>query len=563
MKADFKRSTKRLSAFDIVFFAVLVLSAAGKVSAALRLAINSDNSLPALVYYDLVKDHNFTLRLWNFAVNSFLFTDLPVYLALGPVLGMGALTLKIGALILFALSIILMSCVAYRIFDARTALYCAGFLLAASPFFSSFALRSFDGSRVGTIIFSLAAYLAVDSMIRAKGRARGWRGAVFPLSVVFMATSLAVFSDPYALLFVAAGAAAYLGMRVFRRSRLLDRGVEAALIVTVAAALMTVKLLYAAAGPLDITFLRHLVPFGFTDAKDASGYFLYYCRLCAGLFNMDALEKGLPWYETALRASNALLFAAVSAGASILTVKEKDDRKGFALLFFCGVWVLASLAFIFKQEVVLDMQQARYLAPLLYPVSIFFALCVGGGGGEGRLPWKCRALMLALFFLSALYSAGTGFQQKPGYKPDEARIRLSRFLEQNGLSYGYADYWNADVLTLLSNDAVKVRSLSYKAKSNEFKLYVLNAKLDGYKPSRYEGRTFLIVAKSGQSSDFDRLYSARETITRFFGRPEEVLQFEDKYIYVWPHNIVVKFWPSPPPEKSDARHAKGAPEGLK
>lgn len=545
MKADFKKYTGRPRFFDFVFFALLALSAAGKISAALHMPLNSDNSLPALVYYDLANNHNFSLRLWDFAVNSYLFTDLPVYLALGPVIGMSAPTLKIGALILFMLSVILMCWLAFRIFGARTALYAAGFLLAASPFFSSFALKPFEGARVGTVIFSLAAFLAADSMIRAKKekRAGGRMRTVFPLAVLFAAVSLAVFSDPYALLFVAAAGAAYLGVRIFGGNRLLDRRTELALALTLAASLLTVRLLYAAAGSLDIVLLKHLVPFGLAPVKDWAGYSLHYCLMAAGLLNMNVLQAGLPWYEAALRISNAVLFTVVLINAIILTSKEKDGRRQFALAFFWAVWVLAGLAFVFKEEVVLDMQQARYLAPMIYPFSIFFAISLDGG----RFPGKYRrTLIFAPFLLSALYGAGMGFHYKPDCKPNGGQIRLVRFLEQNGLFYGYADYWNAGILTLLSNDTVEVRSLQYTAKSNLLKPYVLNAKLDWYKPAHYEGRTFLIVAKSGQSCDYDRLYCSPKIVTGYFGAPEEVLRFEGKYIYVWPHNIVKRFWPSAP-----------------
>ena len=45
------------------------------------------------------------------------------------------------------------------------------------------------------------------------------------------------------------------------------------------------------------------------------------------------------------------------------------------------------------------------------------------------------------------------------YKKDEGLQGVSSFLEANGMTYGYATFWNAQAITVLSDSKVKVRNI--------------------------------------------------------------------------------------------------------
>ncbi|MGN1095606.1 MAG: hypothetical protein ACI4QR_04390, partial [Eubacteriales bacterium] len=97
---------------------------------------------------------------------------------------------------------------------------------------------------------------------------------------------------------------------------------------------------------------------------------------------------------------------------------------------------------------------------------------------EYSLSWRRVAALLAVFpILCSLGSFRTISKMPADYGRDNALHTLSDFLIENGLEYGYATFWNAQATTVISDSAVKVRTVNADTKNGVYKnLYQTNGK---------------------------------------------------------------------------------------
>lgn len=103
---------------------------------------------------------------------------------------------------------------------------------------------------------------------------------------------------------------------------------------------------------------------------------------------------------------------------------------------------------------------------------------------------------------------------------------VSEYLEENNLEYGYATFWNANIITLLSDSKVKVRCVNEYEGLITKSYYQTN--VNWYKDNSYD-RYFLLL-------DSDE-YTAY-TENPLFLEPMEILCFEDKYILIYNYNFM-------------------------
>lgn len=107
-------------------------------------------------------------------------------------------------------------------------------------------------------------------------------------------------------------------------------------------------------------------------------------------------------------------------------------------------------------------------------------------------------------------------------------VRLGEFLEQQGLHYGYAPFWNAGNVTVLTRQRVKVRQVLFE-NGLPIPMRMLSSNR-WYRPEAWRGQTFLAV-QDNQQLNLPELY-------RRMGETAQVLRFEQTwYIYVFKNNL--------------------------
>ena len=84
---------------------------------------------------------------------------------------------------------------------------------------------------------------------------------------------------------------------------------------------------------------------------------------------------------------------------------------------------------------------------------------VKNNSGAATVLSRICALALAVIVASSLFFADEVKSLDPEYGRDNTNHRLAEFLVEEGLEYGYATFWYAQAITVLSNSEVRVRNM--------------------------------------------------------------------------------------------------------
>ncbi len=104
---------------------------------------------------------------------------------------------------------------------------------------------------------------------------------------------------------------------------------------------------------------------------------------------------------------------------------------------------------------------------------------------------RLGVIMLIPQFCVCLLADSTICSMPVDYGQDQGMYALCEFIEENDLNYGYATFWNANVLTVVSDERVKVRSI----RLNEGKIskYVYQSKSSWYEDIPNQEKYFILL----------------------------------------------------------------------
>jgi hypothetical protein len=103
----------------LVTSAVIAAGLASKAAIAFRQSLTSDDAQPAVVFYDIIANHNYLLKNWYIVTNSHLLTEFPVHFLLGVSLGMSPFTIKLGVFLVFTASVLMLAALLQRVCGPR------------------------------------------------------------------------------------------------------------------------------------------------------------------------------------------------------------------------------------------------------------------------------------------------------------------------------------------------------------------------------------------------------------------------------------------------------------
>lgn len=210
---------------------------------------------------------------------------------------------------------------------------------------------------------------------------------------------------------------------------------------------------------------------------------------------------------------------------------------------FIGVATLASIAsnlFIFVTTTLpftgTPESSVRYLMPSLLGMVLLLVAAVTDGHRAG-LKRVFGGLAIAVIMLTApvAYELPALLDHRSVAAINQANphVRLTNFLLDQKLEYGYASFWNAGRTTVLSKHAVKVRQI---AMNNGLPQPMRHLSSDRwYQPEAWNGPTFLLLSNEEMAS------VKWDTMKQLCGEPLRMLAFEDYRIAVFDHNIARDF----------------------
>jgi hypothetical protein len=517
----------------IVLAVLLVAGVASKWALLLRgVPLKNDHVQQALIYHDLLENRDCLLRSWSLTANNYLFTDIPVYFLVGALFGWSSVTIKAGSFLIVALIALLMFFILKRSFGGLPALGALAvfYVLPQKGIF-------IPNFHVGVIMLALASLLVLAWSMEGSARWRGRRGTATSGALLFVLSTLAVYSD--ALYIVVFTAPAFLAVAAYRlrfghypldRRRLFMVGTfilggsALGMVLIVNSALFAFKPAFAAA-------------IATVPLREVPRMFLYTLGDIARLFHMSTGPSQGAWSGVAMMA-NIIIFTVTAIRGVLFLRRGKPGPSSLILYFFACTAGLLVAAYTLSVT-----KQFYYLNSLFVVYSVFLGLAMADIlGGRRKIMAACLFVLLAL---SASHTAYTDFttvnpQRKAG---------LAQFLARKGLSYGYASLENSHLITFLTRQKVRVRPVYVR--DDVMTPYIWQARFDWYLGSAWRGPTFLIVEDGeGGRFGFDRL--TPEAIGGMFGAPTHVMRYESWRVMVWDYNIIHKYWerrgrgPGPP-----------------
>lgn len=295
-----------------------------------------------------------------------------------------------------------------------------------------------------------------------------------------------------------------------------------------------------------------------------------------------SLLGGLPAPGTSVVTGTGIIAALRLLSAVVLLVLLpwallRNLRTSHPARVFVAVTSLASIAvslFVFVTTSIIDISvpeaPVRYLVPGLMGMLLILVLVLADDRAAGAMPRLAAALAVAvLVFTSPVSLSLTDLPRRMAQGDLDAsneRMRLARFLESNKLQYGYANFWAANQLTVLSRQAVRVRPILYPDGLPAPMQHLSSGRW--YEMAAWNGPSFLLLgAEEAKQVNWSEL--AKRT-----GQEPRMLAFEGWKIAVFDHNIARDFpsWgaqvstPVDYPSAADTPHIVGrlthAPTGL-
>lgn len=269
----------------------------------------------------------------------------------------------------------------------------------------------------------------------------------------------------------------------------------------------------------------------------------------AGLLLQEhlAIFGGLPQAKGLVAGAEGLYAAArlVSALSLLvlvpLAIMRALPRQDAGMRFLCVFAVTAFLLVLLLQvattvpEMSDPIQSARYLVP----AAVLFLVIVLVQPLEFAVrPVECGAwVALVVVLLTSAHPnfalSGRNSESRSATPQRSSKYQgLADFLGAQGLRYGYASYWQAGVISVLSEERVLVRQVVFQ-KGLPVPMRHLSSNR-WYRPGAWTGETFLLVgAQEAKAFDQTQLASLGVKIAR-------ELEFGEYKIYVFTENLAGK-----------------------
>lgn len=524
------KDTKRNRVIVPLLLVILIAAILSKLSVTFHQEITSDMVHAALQWDDIWGNHNYFLKDWYFSNNTFLLTNFPFYIISGLIFGFHLFAIRLVTFLIFLTSLLLFALILYRAFGWQEALL-ASLFLATTNVFDALQLL-FPYSHMNTLNYCFLCLLMILGIIMSStppaesGKPKNTVTA--PLLVLFIVSSMALFSDFYFFLFIFAFPAlsAYLTLRLFKIT-ILDRkqstNVITVTITSIAAGILLQQILIRSGFHIagQETAFTSLPGFAKNVSLYASSIWNFFVSAC--------YSPGPRWVCMVMQVLGAFILICTVGSGYIAMSHTKEPSKRFVILYFFYVFLFLSIAFL-ASTMPRGTGSARYLIPALYTGALFFSLGIIEKEGDPR---RLQRAVVLIFLITCLYN----IFQNANYRAEQKHLNLSRILEEKGLSYGYSSFWHANIVTYLTMNQVKVRPVSINR--GMIRPLLFDSKSTWYDASNHQGQTFLIVPREGDLGQEAGIVKLEpEYIESHFGEPQAKFNAEDMDIYVWPCNIM-------------------------
>jgi hypothetical protein len=526
-------------------------------------AVNSDGAAQALQASDMLHG-NLLLRGWTTSDVSFYPTELPQYLLIDLVRGLGQNVVHVAAAMTYTLVVLLAALVAKgtatgRAAAVRVALAVAVMLAPQLDSGTNVLLSSPD--HIGTSVPLLIAWLFLDR------RGPRWQVPVVAstlLAWALVADSIVVVAGVIPLAAVCALrvareiAAAGQSLSARLRARWLEIALGGGAIVAVGVARAADRVIRALGGytvrPLDTQLasfgeiIGHNLPIAarcllllpgadflglpqspatFFVALHLAGVAAAACGIALAAWRLIAVGRLAPWRPAPWRPGGDR--EPVEDGQPVGDGEPTGDLISEVLLV--GI-VVSLVAFVVSRHVY-AVSSAREIAPTLP-----YAAALAGRQLACHLAVLKRSIAVpTLSLVLAGYLGGLGLElTAPTAAPQQAR--LTAWLESHRLGSGLSGYWEASIVTLTSGDRVAVRPVTVIA--GRVIPVASEVKASWYDPKRSTADFVVLFPGAGGYPGFTQ----RQAVLATFGEPARSYRVGRYTVWCWHRNLLASL-PAP------------------
>jgi hypothetical protein len=514
--------------------AVVVLAATGLFALYWRqsesVAVSSDGAGNVLQAWAMLHG-NLPLHSWRVSDVSFYTTELPQYVLIESVLGLGVQVVHVGGAMTYTLLVLLAAWLAKgnargRVGWAR-ALLAAGIMVAPQLSATQIVLLSPD--HTGTAVPVLVTWLVIDRVTPDRWKAARW---LVPL-VVFVLLTWTMIADSIVLVTCIAPLILVCLIRacpglIRHGERPAPRGYELSLAAAAVAAgglgSAAPRIIHALGGyqqaPVEsdttVTALPHQAWVTFQAVLELFGANMYGVR--------PVIEAVFVWLHLA-----GAIVVLCALGLALARLFRFQD---LVIPVFAVAIVFNLVTYMFSAHA-LDILGAREIVAVL-PLG---AVLAGRVLAEPLLKLARATRSARRWLLPTLAVIAAGYLGTLAYNVTQPPAPLTNqpladWLVAHKLTDGLASYWQANSTTLASGGRVRVSGVTL-GPGDEFVPYEWETDDAAYNPSRYDA-TFLVADGPTQ------LAGARPAALRTFGPPQRTYSYDGYTIMVWDTNLLTR-----------------------
>ena len=221
----------------------------------------------------------------------------------------------------------------------------------------------------------------------------------------------------------------------------------------------------------------------------------------------------------------------------LCAIKYKKMPRGIKVLLLFYIIMVSILFYIYVFSVLGTTANNRYFTyEIILAIQISSWYLYENMIKPHNLNRFLFIVALVCFGVISQLTTFTIVMKNNGFKEQyEAREFLIEALKECDLSYGYATYWNAQIITSMSNAQIKVLPVNIM-ESAVISFYDMNYNHQ-FSADNYKGKSFIVFTNQEYEEFSERL----EQIYIEGARPEEIVNINNYVILLYDYNIAEKF----------------------
>ncbi|HZX78326.1 hypothetical protein [Lysobacter sp.] len=171
----------------------------------------------------------------------------------------------------------------------------------------------------------------------------------------------------------------------------------------------------------------------------------------------------------------------------------RNPQPGYRFLAAFAAASTGLFCFLQATTTIPDMSNPAFSSRYLVPSVVLSLLVVVAHTFDhnARPLFRVTGVLVSLMLLMSMVSPENPMAHPKIHRPDTPKTAVVRWLEQQGLRYGYGSYWNAGAMTVMSDSRVKVRQIQI-VRGLPRPMFHLSSER-WYRPSAWSGKTFLVL----------------------------------------------------------------------